>query len=82
MSKPPPKPRRHKYHEPPEDTSRSSVPEPIEQTAETPTSTKPIAILAEREIPFEEERPPNFSPHFQIRVHRVRRREQPEEEPR
>ena len=29
-----------------------------------------IIILEEREIPFKEEKPPNFSPHFKVRVHR------------
>ncbi len=32
-----------------------------------------IVILRERDIPFEEERPPNFSPHFSVKVHRVRK---------
>ena len=41
-----------------------------------------IVILEERDIPFEEERPPNFSPHFDVKVHRVRKhpdKEEPEE---
>ena len=32
-----------------------------------------IKILAERVIPFQEERPPNFSPNFEVKVHRVHR---------
>ena len=32
-----------------------------------------IVVLNERDIPFEEERPPNFSPHYAVKVHRVRK---------
>ncbi|MFW9831919.1 MAG: hypothetical protein ACFFD8_09090 [Candidatus Thorarchaeota archaeon] len=32
-----------------------------------------IVILEERDIPFEEERPPNFSPHFSVKIHRIRK---------
>ncbi|MDO8125497.1 MAG: hypothetical protein Q6364_14110 [Candidatus Hermodarchaeota archaeon] len=39
---------------------------------EEPTSNR-IVVLNERDIPFEEERPPNFSPHFAVKVHRVRK---------
>lgn len=68
-----PKPDKHKEAQPPASS------ELIAQQTKTPTPGKPIAILRERQIPFEEERPPNFSPHFEIRVHRVRRREKPQE---
>jgi hypothetical protein len=79
MPDPPSKPKRDKRPEAHPNASPSSPPEPVERAAEAPKPDKPIAILAEREIPFEEERPPNFSPHFQIRVHRVRRPEKPRE---
>lgn len=39
-----------------------------------------IIILEERDIPFEEERPPNFSPHFAIKVHRVHKKERSKED--
>jgi len=39
---------------------------------EGPTSNR-IIVLNERDIPFEEERPPNFSPHYAVKVHRVRK---------
>lgn len=39
---------------------------------EEPKSNR-IVVLNERDIPFEEERPPNFSPHFAVKVHRVRK---------
>lgn len=44
-----------------------------------PTSTNRIIILEERDIPFEEERPPNFSPHFEVKVHRARKHPDKEE---
>jgi hypothetical protein len=58
------------------------TPEKDERTKphiETKQSTKEkrIVILQERDIPFEEERPPNFSPYFDVKVHRIR---QPSEE--
>ncbi len=43
-----------------------------------PTSNR-IVVLNERDIPFEEERPPNFSPHFAVKVHRVRKDARSEE---
>jgi len=79
MPDPPSKPKRDKRPEVHPNTSPPSPPEPLERAAEVPTREKPIVILGEREIPFEEERPPNFSPHFQIRVHRARRTEKPRE---
>ena len=45
---------------------------------EEPTSNR-IVVLNERDIPFEEERPPNFSPHFAVKVHRVRKDTRSEE---
>lgn len=38
-----------------------------------------IVILGERDIPFEEERPPNHLPNFQVKIHRVSRPEKPRE---
>ena len=32
-----------------------------------------IKILAERDIPFQEERPPNLSPNYEVKIYRVRR---------
>ncbi len=45
---------------------------------EEPSSNR-IVVLNERDIPFEEERPPNFSPHFAVNVHRVRKDTRSEE---
>ena len=39
---------------------------------EEPISNR-IVVLNERDIPFEEERPPNLSPHYSVKVHRVRK---------
>ncbi len=41
---------------------------------EDTSKTNQIVILEERDIPFEEERPPNFSPHYAVKVHKVRKR--------
>jgi len=79
MSNPSSKPKRDKREESPQKITSSQSPAPVENAAEPSSAAKPIAILREREIPFEEERPPNFSPHFQIRVHRVRQRDKPQE---
>jgi hypothetical protein len=79
MSDPPSKSKRDKTHEARENADSLPLPEPAQRAAGVAAPTKPIVILAERDIPFEEERPPNFSPHFQVRVHRTRRREKPPE---
>ncbi len=53
-----------------------------EQPADASRKSNRIVILEERDIPFEEERPPNFSPYFAIKVHRAKKRshmEEPEE---
>jgi len=42
------------------------------------TSMQPV-ILEERDVPFVEEKPPNLSPYFHVRIHRVRRPEPPRE---
>lgn len=74
------------------DASEKTEPEPSETLDEEPPSslagkdveqvaqTGRIIILEEREIPFEEERPPNFSPNFKIRLYRVRSRGRSREE--
>ncbi len=58
-------------------------PEKEEKKKETEKDEEPrsngIVVLNERDIPFEEERPPNFSPHFAIKVHRVRKDTRSEE---
>lgn len=43
------------------------------QLTEEQSKKNRIIILQERDIPFEEERPPNFSPHFAIKVHHIRK---------
>lgn len=54
--------------------------EAVEEEASTKKEpANRIIILEERDIPFEEERPPNFSPHFAVKVHRVRKHERKEE---
>ena len=58
-------------------------PDKEETKEETEKDEKPtpnrIVVLNERDIPFEEERPPNFSPHFAVKVHRVRKDTRSEE---
>lgn len=56
--------------------------EKTETDIETGSSTKEkrIVILQERDIPFEEERPPNFSPHFDVKVHRIRKPSEEEDQ--
>lgn len=56
--------------------------ERTEPDTETPLSTKEkrIVILQERDIPFEEERPPNYSPYFDVKVHRIRKPSEKEEQ--
>jgi hypothetical protein len=56
--------------------------EKTEPDIETESSTKEkrIVILQERDIPFEEERPPNFSPHFEVKVHRIRKPSEEEDQ--
>jgi hypothetical protein len=53
---------------PPEKEEDHKEPEKDEE----PTSNR-IVVLDERDIPFDEERPPNFSPHYAVKVHRVRK---------
>jgi hypothetical protein len=79
MPIPPSKLKRDKRQGAFQKASPPSSPEASGQPAEVSAPAKPIAILREREIPFEEERPPNFSPHFEVRVYRVRRGEKPQE---
>jgi hypothetical protein len=59
---------------PPEKEEDNKEPEKDEE----PTSNR-IIVLDERDIPFEEERPPNFSPHYAVKVHRVRKDTRSEE---
>jgi hypothetical protein len=62
-----------------EKTSEPSLEEQpkAQEEGEEDKPARPIIILEERDIPFEEERPPNFSPHFRVKVKRVRRHEKP-----
>ena len=58
-------------------------PDEEEEKKETEKDEEPISnrivVLNERDIPFEEERPPNFSQHFAVKVHRVRKDTRSEE---
>ncbi len=67
--------------EPEQDTSEDAVEEQpvLEEEDTTQIHHSRIVILGERDIPFEEERPPNFLPNFQVKVHRVSRPEKPRE---
>ena len=60
----------------PEENKRT---EPDTDAQPSPTD-KRIVILQERDIPFEEERPPNYSPHVEVKVHRIRKPSEPEEQ--
>lgn len=55
-----------------EDPSEKEENQEEMEKGEEPTSNR-IVVLNERDIPFEEERPPNFSPHYAVKVHRVRK---------
>ena len=57
---------------PEDDTSEPVAPEHESKTR--------IVILGERDIPFQEERPPNLSPNYEVRVHRARRKTEENEE--
>ena len=54
--------------------------EPEKSTNESERETR-IQILRERDIPFEEERPPNFSPYYSIRIHGKKKRRELKERP-
>ncbi len=60
-----------------EDTEEEQLVLEEEDTSQAHRSR--IVILGERDIPFEEERPPNLLPNFQVKVHRVSRPEKPRE---
>lgn len=51
-----------------------------DQSATDQPKQKRIIILQERDIPFEEERPPNYSPHFSIKVHQIQKPANQEEQ--
>ncbi|MFX1562815.1 MAG: hypothetical protein ACFFDP_05870 [Promethearchaeota archaeon] len=71
VSQPPTKEKTESDSEPSEvldEVTSSSLEEEDEQAAQAGR----IVILEEREIPFVKERPPNFSPNFKIRIHRIR----------
>jgi len=63
---------------------RKEIPEKSDQKVNSPSTDMPeekrIIILRERDIPFEEERPPNFSPHYSVTVHQIRRKTKQEEQ--
>ena len=65
--------------DPPSDenkTPREDKPsEPVMQEGD---SKNRIVILEERDIPFREERPPNLSPNFEVKVHRSRQQKSSE----
>ncbi len=51
----------------------------VQPQLKDPSKENRIVILRERDIPFIEERPPNFSPHFSVTVHRIRKHSEQEE---
>lgn len=53
---------------------------PLEEETEQEAQVRRIRILEEREIPFVEEKPPNFSPNFKIHIHRIRNKEKSRKE--
>ncbi|MFX1564364.1 MAG: hypothetical protein ACFFCH_00070 [Promethearchaeota archaeon] len=66
--------------EPPPEKEETQEPDGNTQPTEEQSKKNRIKILQERDIPFEEERPPNFSPHFAIKVQRIRKPSEKEEE--
>jgi hypothetical protein len=50
--------------------------EPSEPMKPDEESKNRIVILGERDIPFQEERPPNQSPNYEVKVHRARRKKE------
>jgi hypothetical protein len=65
--------------QPPDDEKNNEEPNEDKQpSSEDLSKDNRIVILQERDIPFEEERPPNFSPHYSVTVHRVRKESEKE----
>ncbi|MFX1319098.1 MAG: hypothetical protein ACFE9D_04490 [Promethearchaeota archaeon] len=48
--------------------------EELDKSSKEPERKSRIQILRERDIPFEEERPPNFSPYYSIIIHGKKKR--------
>jgi hypothetical protein len=63
-----------KEEQPSEPKDESQLP------SENTLGEKGIVILGERDIPFLEERPPNFSPHFSVTVHAIRKASKQEDQ--
>ncbi len=60
-----------------EKRDKTDIREAIEsEEVEQADKTRRIIVLEEREIPFVVEKPPNFSPNFRIRIHRIRNQEE------
>jgi hypothetical protein len=67
--------------DPPQDErDASEEDEPSESVMSEQESNNRIVILGEREIPFEEERPPNLSPNYEVKVHLARRKKEANDE--
>jgi hypothetical protein len=58
----------------------SEVENDQEESEEEQPNSRRIVIIDERTIPFVEERPPNFSPHYAVKVHRVKKAKHVEED--
>ncbi|MFW9934644.1 MAG: hypothetical protein ACFFDU_03820 [Candidatus Thorarchaeota archaeon] len=67
--------------QPPDDEKNTEKPNKNERpSSEGLSKDNGIVILQERDIPFEEERPPNFSPHYSVTVHHVRKESEKEDQ--
>ncbi len=64
---------------PPRSSPDAGTEQPMVKEDSTQSYRSRIVIIGERDIPFEEEKPPNFLPNFQVKVHRVSRPEKPRE---
>ena len=66
--------------EPPLDENDAPEEETSEPMKPEEESKNRIVILGERDIPFQEERPPNLSPNYEVKVHRARQKKEECEE--
>ncbi|MFX0168361.1 MAG: hypothetical protein ACFE89_03290 [Candidatus Hodarchaeota archaeon] len=62
--------------DPPTPNSDPSLKEKKRKPSSTPEEDVQdrIVILGERDVPFQEQRPPNLSPNFEVNIHRVHQR--------
>ena len=70
----------HLSDPPPDENDTPEKDEPSELVTPEEASKNRIVILGERDIPFQEERPPNLSPNYEVKVHRVRRKREVNDE--